>query len=97
MQQKILPLTRSNQFLNTITSFAGLIERFIHPDLTLYCTLTRKRIINPEASSLEHSDGTVSRVYSDEAGSLEHSDEGDSLVVHSDEASSPELSDEAGR
>ena len=48
--QKTLPLTRSSQFLNMVTSFAGLIERFTHPDLTLYYTLTRKRIISPEAS-----------------------------------------------
>ena len=62
MQQKFLPLTRSSQFLNMVTSFAGLIERFIHPDLTLYYTLTRKRIINPEASSLDHSDEAGRRV-----------------------------------
>ena len=62
MQQEILPLTRSSQFLNMITSFAGLIERFTHPDLTLYYTLTRKRIISPEASSLEDSDEIGRRV-----------------------------------
>jgi hypothetical protein len=45
MQQKVLPLTRANQFLNMITSFAGLVERFTHPNLTLYYTLTRE----PEA------------------------------------------------
>jgi hypothetical protein len=48
LQQKVLPLTRSNQFLNMITSFAGLIERFTHPDLTLYYTLTR--VTDPERS-----------------------------------------------
>jgi hypothetical protein len=36
VQQKVLPLTRSTHFLNMITSFAGLVERFNHPDLTLY-------------------------------------------------------------
>jgi hypothetical protein len=35
MKQKVLPLTRGNQFLHMITSFAGLVERFSHPDLTL--------------------------------------------------------------
>jgi len=43
---KVLPLTRASQFLNSITSFAGLIERFDHPDLTLYFTFTRKGVDN---------------------------------------------------
>jgi hypothetical protein len=42
--KKVVPLTRANHFLNTITSFAGLVERFTHPDLTLYYTLTRKKM-----------------------------------------------------
>ena len=42
-EDKILPLTRASQFLNSVTSFAGLIDRFDHPDLTLYYALTRKR------------------------------------------------------
>jgi hypothetical protein len=47
-KQKVLPLTRGNQFLNTIMSFAGLILRFTHPDLTLYNPLTHKqRVIIP--------------------------------------------------
>ena len=45
--ERVLPLTRANQFLNMVTSFAGLVERFTHPDLTLYYTLTRKTA--PEA------------------------------------------------
>jgi hypothetical protein len=50
-QRKVLPLTRANEFLNSIASFAGLFERFTHPDLTLYYTLTRKRtVIGPERS-----------------------------------------------
>jgi hypothetical protein len=42
LRQKVLPLTCSHQFLNMITSFAGLVERFVHPDLTSYYTLTQK-------------------------------------------------------
>ena len=42
-EDNILPLTRANQFLNSITSFAGLVDRFDHPDLTLYYTLTWRR------------------------------------------------------
>jgi hypothetical protein len=58
LQHRVLPLTRANQFLNMITSFTGLVERFIHPDLTLYYTLTLKqRVINPE-----HSDEAGKRV-----------------------------------
>jgi hypothetical protein len=43
LQSKVLPLTRSRDFLKIITSFAGLIETFDNPDLSLYYTLTRKR------------------------------------------------------
>ncbi|KIJ27025.1 hypothetical protein M422DRAFT_260680 [Sphaerobolus stellatus SS14] len=39
---KILPLTRSSDFLSSITSFAGRVEGFDSPDVTLYYTLTRK-------------------------------------------------------
>ncbi|KAF8799336.1 hypothetical protein BYT27DRAFT_6867385 [Phlegmacium glaucopus] len=39
---KMLPLTRARDFLKIITSFAGLIEPFGSPDLSLYYTLTRK-------------------------------------------------------
>ena len=42
-QYKVLPLTRARDFLKIITSFAGLIEPFSNPDLSLYYTLTRKR------------------------------------------------------
>ena len=42
LQYKVLPLTRSRDFLMIITSFAGLIEPFSNPDLCLYYTLTRK-------------------------------------------------------
>ena len=40
---KVLPLIRARDFLKIITSFAGLIEPFRNPDLSLYYTLTRKR------------------------------------------------------
>ena len=43
LQSKVLPLTRARDFLKIITSFAGLIEPFNNPDLSLYYTLTRKR------------------------------------------------------
>ena len=39
----MLPLTRARDFLKIITSFAGLVEPFSNPDLSLYYTLTRKR------------------------------------------------------
>lgn len=45
-EEKILPLTTASQFLESITSFAGLVERFAHPDLTLYYTLTRTKVYN---------------------------------------------------
>ena len=50
---KVLPLTRASQFLNSITSFAGLVERFDHPDLTLYYTLTRKGASDAEQDTYE--------------------------------------------
>ncbi|KAF8799342.1 hypothetical protein BYT27DRAFT_7201879 [Phlegmacium glaucopus] len=43
LQYKVLPLTRARDFLKIITSYAGLIEPFSSPDLSLYYTLTRKR------------------------------------------------------
>ena len=42
LEYKVLPLTRSQDFLKIITSFAGLIEPFCNSDLSLYYTLTRK-------------------------------------------------------
>ena len=39
---KVLPRTRAQDFLKIIMSFAGLIEPFSNPDLSLYYTLTRK-------------------------------------------------------
>jgi hypothetical protein len=42
LEYKVLPLTRARDFLKIITSFAGLIEPFSNPDLSLYYTLTRK-------------------------------------------------------
>ena len=43
LQYKVLPLTRARDFLKIISSFAGIIEPFSNPDLSLYYTLTRKR------------------------------------------------------
>ena len=43
LEYKVLPLTRARDFLKIITSFAGLIDPFNNPDLSLYYTLTRKR------------------------------------------------------
>ena len=42
LQYKVLPLTRARDFLKIITLFAGLVEPFSNPDLSLYYTLTRK-------------------------------------------------------
>ena len=39
-EDKVLPLTRASQFLDSVTSFAGLVDRFDHPDRTLYYALT---------------------------------------------------------
>ena len=56
---KVLPLTRARDFLRIITSFAGLIEPFSNPNLSLYYTFTRKRssedIVHADIV-LEHSD-----------------------------------------
>ena len=43
LKYKVLPLTRAQDFLKIITSFAGLIEPFSNPGLSLYYTMTRKR------------------------------------------------------
>ncbi|KAF8801713.1 hypothetical protein BYT27DRAFT_7309502 [Phlegmacium glaucopus] len=43
LKYRVLPLTRAQEFLKMITSFAGLVEPFTSPDLSLYYTLTRKR------------------------------------------------------
>ena len=43
LRYNVLPLTRARDFLKIITSFAGLIEPFNNPDLSLYYTLTRNR------------------------------------------------------
>ena len=53
LRYKVLPLIRARDFLKIITSFAGLIEPFSNPDLSLYYTLTRKR---PSKDSVPASD-----------------------------------------
>ncbi|KIM86574.1 hypothetical protein PILCRDRAFT_4498 [Piloderma croceum F 1598] len=40
--QKDLPVVRSSKFLRSITAYAGPIDRFDNPDISLYYTLTRK-------------------------------------------------------
>ena len=39
---KILPLVRAPEFLETITAYAGRVERFDHPNLSLFYTLARE-------------------------------------------------------
>ena len=39
---KVLPLVRATEFLEGVTSYAGLLHRFSPPRLTLYYTLTRR-------------------------------------------------------
>jgi hypothetical protein len=56
MEEKVLPLTRANQFLNSITSFAGVVNRFDHPDVTLYYTIQQYTLLNsPNTSCLGRS------------------------------------------
>ena len=50
IEYKMLPLTRARDFLKSITSFVGLIKPFSNPDLSLYYTLTRKRVHKNNAS-----------------------------------------------
>jgi hypothetical protein len=50
-EDKVLPLTRADQFLNSVASFAGFIDRFDHPDLTLYYCLTRQRALSIESET----------------------------------------------
>jgi hypothetical protein len=40
--KKDLPVVRSPKFLRSITAYAGPIDRFDNPDISLYYTLTRK-------------------------------------------------------
>ena len=56
LQYNVLPLTRARDFLKIITSFAGLIEQFTNPDLSLYYTLTRKR---PSKESIKLGERTL--------------------------------------
>jgi hypothetical protein len=52
VEYKVLPLTRAGDFLKIITSFAGFIEPFGNPDLSLYYTLTRNRDNESESAEL---------------------------------------------
>ena len=51
-EDKVLPLTRADQFFNSIISFAGFINPLIHPDLTLYYTLTRTQVPDIESATI---------------------------------------------
>lgn len=78
-EEKVLPLVRASQFLETIASFAGLVERFDHPDLTLYYTLTRTKVSNTLRTGkrvlyitiFDHKERTT-RVYEQDSGGKEH-------------------------
>ena len=50
LEYRVLPLTRARDFLKIITSFAGLIEPFSNPDLSLYYTMTQIRPLAYEES-----------------------------------------------
>jgi hypothetical protein len=80
---KLLPLTRANQFLNSITSFTGVVERFDHPDVTLYYTLTRNAIAHADSHNatlhkpgehalyitiFDHKERVNTRVYTQRSG-----------------------------
>jgi hypothetical protein len=80
---KILPLTRANQFLNSITSFTGVVERFDHPDVTLYYTLTRNAFAHADSHNatlhkpgehalyitiFDHKERVNTRVYTQRSG-----------------------------
>ena len=56
LRYEVLPLTRARDFLKMITSFAGLIEPFSNPNLSLYYTLTRKRPSKESEPADMHSD-----------------------------------------
>ena len=48
---KVLPLTPADEFLHSVTSFTGLIDRFDHPNLTLYYALTRRWVLSTESET----------------------------------------------
>jgi hypothetical protein len=70
--EKRLPLTRANQFLKSITSFTGVVERFDHPDVALYYTLTRDAISHTEhvlyITIFDHKERANTRVYTQRSG-----------------------------
>ena len=89
---KVLPLIRATEFLEGITSYAGLLHRFSPPRLTLYYTLTRRFHLvsvpnsNPESfvgqrilyiTIFDHTERTT-RVYSENYQAIQDgSDEND--------------------
>ena len=88
---KILPLVRATEFLEGITSYAGLLHRFSPPGLTLYYTLTRttsdpntNRELSPIKRVLyitifDHTERTT-RVYSDNYQAIQDDDDNTSVV-----------------
>ena len=79
LQCKVLPLTRARDFLKIITSFAGLIELFDNPDLSLYYTLTRKR---PSKKSVT---ADIENSFSDGDNDLESKKELDNTLTRNTE------------
>ena len=76
LQNKVLPLTRARDFLKIITSFAGFIEPFRNPNLSLYYTLTRNRLSKKSVTA----DKENSR--SDGDNELERDNEPDNAEKH---------------
>jgi hypothetical protein len=60
LRQRVLPLTRAQDFLKIITSFAGLIEPFRNSGLSLYYTLTRRHLFEETAPQREFKNAYVS-------------------------------------
>lgn len=67
-----LPLTRASEFLESITSFAGLVDRFDNPNLTLYYTLMRKNVLDKPSERMlyitifDHTERTL-RIYTQDS------------------------------
>jgi hypothetical protein len=53
-KETVLPLVRAKEFLETITSYAGLVKQFSDPALTLYYTLTRRYADDPQHILRQH-------------------------------------------
>jgi hypothetical protein len=72
---KTLPLTRDSDFLEQVTAYAGLLNPFNYPNVTLYYTLASKnRVTENEGAEcilyitmLEHAERTVRVFYNDDS------------------------------